>query len=130
MDSILTTTAALYTMFILFSLVMVYHILIFTRIIPFDGAWGGRLKTVSDMRKFESISILINSFMMCLVAARLGWLKLDLPTVAFTISFWAMAALFLLNTVGNLVSLNKFEKYTFTPLTLLLSLLSIRVALG
>jgi hypothetical protein len=46
-----------------------------------------------------------------------------LPKIIFTISFWIMAILFVLNTLGNIISKNKYEKIIFTPVTILLTLL-------
>jgi hypothetical protein len=44
--------------------------------------------------------------------------------------FSLMFLLFLVNTAGNLASTNQLEKQLFTPLTLLLALLSLRVAVS
>jgi hypothetical protein len=41
-----------------------------------------------------------------------------------------MFLLFLANTAGNLASKNELEKRIFTPLTLVLALFSLRVAVG
>ena len=43
--------------------------------------------------------------------------------------FGLMALLFALNTAGNLLAVNPLEKIIFTPLTLLLALLSFRLVL-
>ncbi len=82
------------------------------------------------MVRFETISIGINALMLAVVGLRAGVLPLRVPALALTIAFWLMAGLFALNTVGNLLSTNPFEKYTFTPITLLLPLLCLRLALG
>ena len=41
---------------------------------------------------------------------------------------WIMAVIFLFNTLGNILSVNQFEKLFFTPLTFVLSILSYRLA--
>ena len=56
-------------------------------------------------------------------------LNVVLPHVFIKVILWLMFLLFLLNTLGNIFSLNKFEQLTFTPVTLVLSLLSLRLAL-
>jgi len=52
----------------LLSLVIVFHILVLLQIIPYNIAWGGRLKTVQEMYVFEIVSIALNLFLIwCLV---------------------------------------------------------------
>jgi hypothetical protein len=53
-----------------------------------------------------------------LVHSRIIMLPMLSP-VAEKIGLWLMFALFLLNTVGNLLSKNRYEKLIFTPITLL-----------
>lgn len=114
----------------IFSLVIVFHVLILVRLIPYDIAWGGRLTSEAQMVQFETVSIGINALMLAVVGLRAGVLPVRVPALGLTIAFWMMSGLFALNTVGNLLSTNAFEKYTFTPITLLLSLLCLRLALG
>ena len=46
---------------LLFSVIL-FHICIIIKIIPYNIAWGGRLTNDNEMYVFESISILINVF--------------------------------------------------------------------
>jgi len=50
--------------------------------------------------------------------------------VLLTVAIWAVVGLFTLNTLGNIFANTLFEKLAFTPVTLLLALLSLRLALG
>ena len=59
-----------------------------------------------------------------------GFLKLKLHQSILKITFWGMFVLFLFNTIGNLLALNNLETIIFTPLTALLSLFSLRLALA
>jgi hypothetical protein len=47
---------------ILFSVIL-FHICIIFKIIPYNIAWGGRLTNDNEMYVFECISILINAFL-------------------------------------------------------------------
>lgn len=118
------------TMLVVFSLVLLFHFLVLSGIIPFDMVWGGRLKNREQMIRFEIISLLINGVMMAVVLANAGVIQLALPHWLLQLAFWAMAVLFLLNTVGNLLSTSPLEKAIFTPITLLLFLCSLRLALS
>ena len=109
-------------------LVLIYHMLIITSIIPYEAAWGGRLKTREDMLRFETVSLLVNSLLLAVVSIKAGRLKLKVPTRAVTILLWFFVGLFALNTVGNLASTSFWEMVIFTPMTALLSVLFARMA--
>jgi hypothetical protein len=102
---------------ILFSANLVFHILILLGVIDYSIVWGGRLKTRTEMLQFETVSLVLNAVFLLLVGIRMNWLRIKIPRIAMTITLWLMAGLFLLNTVGNLASLNSLETIIFTPLT-------------
>ncbi|OLY93186.1 hypothetical protein SAMN05444008_12212 [Cnuella takakiae] len=110
--------------------VITFHLLVLTGIIPYTIVWGGRLQTQSEMLRFETVSIAINLLMVMLAAVRANWLRLALRPVLVQVGLWLMAGLFLLNTLGNLFSTNRWEQVVFTPLTLVLALLSFWAAKG
>lgn len=113
---------------IVFAALMVFHFLILTSAIPYGSVWGGRLKSHSEMVTFESVSLVVNGLMLGIAAVKAGYLKMGVHPTLIRVSFWVMAVLFLLNTLGNLLSTSPFEKIVFTPVTLLLSLISFRLA--
>jgi hypothetical protein len=121
-----TATVGLLT---LFSLVIFFHFLVLTGVVPYKIVWGGRLETVSQMIRFEIISITINLIMLSLVAIKCGYLKWSLNKRWIQVGFWVMVVLFSLNTVGNLFAISQWERWIFTPLTFLLAVLSLRLAI-
>lgn len=114
---------------LIFLLLIFFHLLVITGFIPFDIVWGGRIENSAQMIQFESVSIFVNGILLTIVAIHGGYLKFKITPVIFKITFWMMVILFALNTVGNLYSLNHWEKILFTPLTFLLTLFSLRLAL-
>src|SRR5687767_5019068 len=116
-------------MFIL-SGIVIFHFLIIAGIIPFEIVWGGRLKNQTEMLQFESISIALNLVMLTLVAIKIGLLKINLKPNFLKVSFWLMAVLFALNTLGNLLAVNTLETLIFTPLTFILAVFSFRLAIS
>jgi len=112
------------------SLVVVFHVLVLTGVIPFQMVWGGRLTNTSEMVVFEAISIFLNVLMLFAVALHAGLLKLIVNRRITTVVLWLMVVLFFLNTVGNMFSTNQTEKIIFTPLTFMLGLLSLRLAIS
>ena len=115
---------------VIFALTLLFHGLVVTGVIPFGIVWGGRLQTPEQMLAFETVSIALNALMLAAVAAWAGHWRVAVSARLLRGLLWLMAGLFVLNTVGNLLSANATEKALFTPLTLLMALLSLRLALG
>ena len=115
--------------FIILTIMLLFHILVLTGFIPFDIVWGGRLKSREDMLVFESVSVGVNLLIVLVIAGHAGYLPLSFNKKITPLLTWLMAGLFLLNTIGNLMAVNPIEKFIFTPLTLLLTLLCYRVAM-
>ena len=129
MNKLISERLAVNSILIILSLIVLFHLAILTRLVPFDIVWGGRLKDTAQMRRFEAVSILANVLMIGVVAIRGGYLPVRVPTRIITILLWLMGALFVLNTVGNLASVNMWERLIFTPLTAVLALLCTRLAI-
>lgn len=130
MLQIFSERMALNIMVAIFSVTILFHLLVLTGLIPYDMVWGGRLKDQAQMIQFEIISLLINSLMLLLVLLKTCTIKNNVPQWIFWVGFWAMAVLFLMNTLGNILSNNAMEKAIFTPVTIVLFLCSLRLALG
>ena len=67
--------------------------------------------------------------MIAVVAIKANVLNVELPQIFIKVILWLMVFLFLLNTLGNVFSLNKFEQLVVTSVTLIVSLLSLRLVL-
>lgn len=112
------------------SLVILFHGLVLIGVVPFQIVWGGRLKDASQMLVFETVSIGINVLMLTVVGVHAGFIKVKLNPMIIRGALWIMGVIFLLNTLGNLFAVDPLERLIFTPLTLLLSLGSFRLAMG
>ena len=117
---------------ILFILITIigFHFLVIAGVIPYQIVWGGRLENETQMLQFETVSIALNILMVAIVAIKAGYLKLKLHATFLKVIFVLMAALFALNTIGNLLAKNELEKLIFTPLTFLLAIFCFRLALS
>ena len=107
---------------LIFSLSIVFHLLVLMQIIPYTIVWGGRITSLSQMYVFEAISILINLIFLFVVLLKLKILRIQFPEKLLNICLWIMFALFLQNTLGNLFSISDLERVIFTPITLLSSI--------
>lgn len=130
MKNLLSEHLAAHSILLILTGTILFHLLVLSGVIPFQIVWGGRLQTHAQMLQFETVSIVLNALMVAMVAVKAGYLKLKLNPTLLQIIFGLMAGVFALNTVGNLLAETQLEKLVFTPLTLLLALCCLRLALG
>jgi len=122
-------TIAQYGLLILLSLLLIFHFIILLKIIPYNLIWGGRLRSDKEMYRFEIFSIIFNAIFLIVILVQAGIIPIEIPKKIITYILWVMAALFCLNTVGNAISKNKIEQGVFTPVTILLAIFSLILAL-
>ena len=106
----------------LLSVVMIFHLSILLKIVPYEITWGGRLKNDSEMYVFETISMLINLFLFTILLIKGKYLRELVSLKVVNIVLWFFLVLFGLNTIGNMLSETTFEKF-FAILTLMSSIL-------
>ncbi|MCA6437172.1 MAG: hypothetical protein IM600_17065 [Bacteroidetes bacterium] len=118
----MNASAAIKLFIALLLLVVVFHLCVLIKLIPYNIAWGGRLTNDAEMYVFESVSILINLFLIWVLLMKGAYLKFSFSTKTLTIILWIFFSLFVLNTIGNLFAKTNFEK-TFSLLTAVSALL-------
>jgi hypothetical protein len=128
MNKLIPKKIAEYVVIAILSLVVAFHMLVVLEVIPFRIVWGGRLQDRSEMLLFEITSIILNLFMLAIVFLQSSLSRFKLNRAFAKICLWLMFLLFLLNTVGNILSKNEMERLLFTPLTMLLAVLCFRLA--
>ena len=106
----------------LLSIVTAFHFCLIAKLIPYDIAWGGRLKNDIEMYTFETISIVINLFLISILLIKGKYLRFTLNNKSVNIVLWIFFFIFILNTVGNMLAKTTFEK-AFSVLTLTLAFL-------
>jgi len=102
--------------------IILFHVCIVLKIIPYHIAWGGQLTTDNEMYVFESISILINIFLSWILLMKIDLVEFKFSTKTIKIILWIFFGLFVLNTVGNIFAKSNFEKF-FAILTALFAML-------
>jgi hypothetical protein len=115
---------------VILSASIVFHLLVLVKIVPYKIVWGSRLKTDADMYKFEAVSVILNLFFLVIIFLKMKIISFDFPENVLNYIIWGMAVLFFLNTVGNLLSKSSLEKKIFTPITILLTIFSLMLALS
>ena len=116
---------ALILMFVLLGVLLTFHVMIMSGVIPYDIVWAGKLKSHDEMIRFEAVSIFINSVMLFVFVMKYRLLRNERSNRIIDIIIWIFAAFFLLNTVGNLFSESTLELILGTALTLLSAILCV-----
>lgn len=117
-----------YFMTSVFLLSLIFHTLVLSGVIDYRIVWGGRMQTLDQMYSFEGISLGINGIFFLLMLIHHAWIRISISFRVMRGIFWGMFVLFILNTVGNLLSANSMEKIIFTPVTALLAFFSFILA--
>ncbi|HDZ05672.1 hypothetical protein LCGC14_0066230 [marine sediment metagenome] len=118
----MSSKTAIKTMLYLLVAVILFHLSILTKIVPYEITWGGRLKNDLEMFFFETISVIINLFLISILMIKGRYLREYISMKIVNISLWIFFILFGLNTIGNILARTNFEKF-FTILTLAFSIL-------
>ena len=111
-------------------LLLLFHVLVTLRIIPSDIIWGGQIQNSSaNLLTMEVIAFVITILFILILLAKLDYIKVKRLRVIVNIGVWIIFIYFLLNTVGNFASGVSFENLVFAPITILLTLLALRLAI-
>lgn len=128
MKLLITFKTAVTTAVILLLLVTLFNLCVMVGLIPYTIVWGGRLENHEQMVVFELVSIVINFFCLAVVLVKA---RRFLPSLgkAADIVAWLLPVLYFFGILGNAASTSATEKALFVPLTVLLFVLTLRIAL-
>ena len=107
-----------------------FHLLIIVGIVPDTIVWGGR---VNDRQKLVAMEVV--SLSTILLTGAVGFIRaIQLAQgdvfLLTTILSWLFFVIFVMNTIGNLLAKTAFERFAFTPVTLILAYIFLRLALA
>lgn len=123
MNSVSQKTGVVHILIGLFLLVIVFHLLITTGVIPFSIVWGGRLGSKEEMYRFETVSLLINAAFVAVLWIKKRSIREGKSPRWVTGILWFFLVLFVVNTIGNLFAESLVEKLVFTPITFISAVL-------
>ncbi len=94
-------------------------------------AWGGQSRVLpTRLRVGSAVSIIIYALIAVVLLERSGLVVLLGNAGVIQVAAWVIFAYFTLGILMNAISRSKPERYTMTPVTLVLAVLSLLVALG
>ena len=74
--------------------VILFHICIIVKIIPYDITWGGRLQNENEMYVFESVSILLNLLLVAILLMKGDLIKYKFSSKILNVILWVFFAVF------------------------------------
>ncbi len=107
------------------------HVLILVGIVPSSIVWGGRMDASgSSVVLLEGIAFVVMLLFMLIVAIKAGYIKAGkILKRIVDITVWVLFVYFLLNTVGNFASHSFVEQWVFSPVTIIMAVLTLRLAI-
>lgn len=118
------------TLLVILSAVTLFHILVMAGVIPFAYIWGGKLTSKEEMLTFESVSVLINLFIITVILLKGNFIPNQLPVKWLNAIIWFFVIVFSLNTIGNLFAESSLEMVVGSVLTFISALLCYRIVKG
>lgn len=116
---------------IVLGLVMVLQMLLALGFGPGQAAWRGQYRVLPTRLRWASrATVVVLGLAAWVMLAKAGLVFPGTEPVAVGVATWVFAGFWLLNTVGNLASRSPAERYAMTPVTLLLVVCFIVVALS
>ena len=96
-----------------------------------EFAWGGKAKVLpTGLRIGSIVSVLLYVIIAIILLERAGVTHIVGNAALIQVAAWVVFAYFALGIVMNAISRSKRERYTMTPVVLVLAALSLVVALG
>ncbi len=106
----MTQKRAINILFWIVGVILLLHVAIVTKVIPYEIAWSGKLKSDTQMYLFESISILVTHLLGIILLIKGNYVPLFIPISIVNALLWVFFVLFGLNAAGNLLAETLFEK--------------------
>ena len=94
-------------------------------------AWGGADRVLPRAKRIGSaVAILVYAMFAWLLLMKAGLVSMALPELVVDVAAWVITVYFALGIVMNAMSRSKPERYTMTPVAIVLTVLSLIIALG
>lgn len=130
MKRIISAKLAANILLLAMGLVAIFDVLVLLGIVPSDIVWGGQIRDSATNRVLlELVALLVAAIFAVIIAAKIGYLEARRFRKAVTVGVWIIFAFFILNTIGNLASGASFERLIFAPITVVLALCALRLAI-
>ncbi len=109
----------------------VFHVLVLLGVVPDEMVWGGRA-TGPDANLFvlESVALVVTFLFAGIVAAKAEYFGPAMTGKLVTVAMWFVFGYFTFGILANLMSSSSLERLIFTPVNLILAILSLRLSMS
>lgn len=114
----------------LLSVLVVFHVLVLLDVLPYDQTWGGSIEDKSQVIAYEGFAIVLTLVFILMVSIKLDYLKIKRLQKVADIAIWIMGGFFAISLIGNLMAKGAKERTIFIPLSIVLVVLSFRLAVS
>jgi hypothetical protein len=129
MKKLISVTLAGNLLLISLVLLAIFDILILLNVLTSNIVWGGQIKdSATNLLALEVIALFVTFVFAIIIAAKMDYIQAGKFKKAAGIGIWVIFAYLILNTVGNLASGISAESLIFAPITLVLALCALRLA--
>lgn len=112
------------------SLLVLFHILILSRILPSKWIWADKKRSRTALLLSEVLALLINFVALAIVTLYLEYWSVGYRENVARIGFWLLLGYFTANVINSLRSSNPVKRYGYGLFCLVMALLSLRMALA
>lgn len=110
-------------------LLALFHILILLGVLPNTFVWGAKTTNASEIAKLETVALIMSLLFLPFFLLKKYLMNKGSSQKLINIFMWIMFIWFTFNIVGNILSLSTIEKVIFIPVSIILSLASLRLAI-
>jgi len=107
---------------------MLFHLLVVLKVLPGDIVWGGTMDENSVIT-YEIIAIIITGVLLFFATVKAGYINNNIIKKIANVFIWLMVVYFAFMIFGNLTANTLTEKVIFIPLSVLMLISSLRLAL-
>jgi hypothetical protein len=131
MKRLISAKSAANVLLVAMGALAVFHVLVLAKVLPPDIVWGGRMGDApeSNLVVLETTALLVTLLFALIIAAKAGHVRAVKLRKVVHIGAWIVFAYFTLNIIGNLASSASVEKLVFTPISIVLAALALRLAI-
>lgn len=127
MKKVISAQRSMQIMQTILGLMILFHLLVILRIIPATMVWGNQFPEESIL-PLELIAIVFTFSFGLFLQIKMRYVKMEQKKKVVNIFLWIIAAFLFFNAIANLISEVRVENFIFSPLAILMALLTIRIA--
>lgn len=130
MKNIVSAKLAAKTLLISLGLLSIFHLLVLFQVVQADVVWGGQLaSSPENIIIFEVIALVVIVVFGLIIAARADYIPIGRFKTVAVVGMWIVFVYLVFNTFANLASGITLEKLIFAPITIILALCALRLAI-